>query len=131
MKTLKLNKKHYKLLFFVTAIVVFILATVGNDHIDINHQYADKFKHITAFFTLSLLLNRSSSTIQHRLRNMVSLLFFGFLIEVAQYFIPSRHSDWMDILADFIGILLFQISYSILKMIQEFNKRVKVEPKRL
>jgi VanZ family protein len=131
MKTLKLNKKHFKLLFFVTAIAVFILATVGNDHIDINHQYADKIKHITAFFTLSLLLNRSSSTLQHHLRNIIALLFFGFLIELAQYFIPSRESDLMDILADFIGILLFQVTYFFLKAIQYFSKRAEVKTKRL
>jgi len=131
MKTLLINKKHFKLLFFSTAIVVFILATVGNDHILIHHDYADKIKHITAFFTLSLLLNRSSSTIKHRLRNMVALLFFGFLIEVAQYFIPSRDSDWMDILADFVGILLFQLSYSFLKAVQQLKNRVKFKTKSL
>jgi len=131
MKTLILNKKHFKLLFFITAIAVFILAIVGDDHITINSIYADKIKHITAFFTLSLLLNRSSSSLEKRLRNMVALLFFGFLIEVAQYFIPSRDSDWMDILADFVGIVLFQISYSFLKMIQEFKNRAKVKTKSL
>jgi VanZ family protein len=125
MKILIMNKKYFKLLFFATAITVFILATVGNDHVNIHHQYADKIKHITAFFTLSLLLNRSSSTIQHRFRNMIALLFFGFLIEVAQYFIPSRDSDWMDILADFIGIILFQITYSFLKITQHLIEKCK------
>ena len=131
MKILNINKKHFKLLFFTTAIIVFILATVGNDHIFLDIPYADKIKHITAFFILSLLLNRSSSTIEHRLRNMVALLFFGFLIEVAQYFIPSRESDWMDILADFIGILLFQVSYSFLKAMQYIKNRAKFKTKSL
>ena len=126
MKTL-MNKKYFKILFFFTAGVVFILATVNNDHITLNSNYADKIKHISAFFMLSLLLNRSSSTIEHRLRNMLALLFFGFMIEVAQYFIPSRDSDWMDILADFVGILLFQITYSFLKLLQYFVKKAKVK----
>ncbi len=131
MKILTMNKKYFKLLFFATAIAVFILATVSNDHIDIHHQYADKIKHITAFFTLSFLLNRSSSTLQHRFRNMLALLFFGFFIEVVQYFIPSRDSDWMDILADFVGILLFQISYSFLKAVQYFLNKSKIKSKSL
>ena len=129
MKILTMNKKYFKLLFFATAIAVFILATVSNDHVDIHHQYADKIKHITAFFTLSFLLNRSSSTLQHRFRNMIALLFFGFLIEVAQYFIPARDSDWMDILADFVGILLFQVTYSFLKMIQYLIGKCKINNK--
>jgi len=131
MKILNINKKHFKFLFFVTAVVVFILAVVSNDHIDIPSQYADKIKHISAFFVLSLLLNRSSSNIEKRLRNMMALLFFGFLIEVSQYFIPSRDADWMDIFADFIGIVLFQASYTFLKTIQYFTNRARVKTKSL
>ena len=126
-----LNKKYYKILFFITAFIVFILAIVNNDHIPLNSVYADKIKHISAFFTLSLLLNRSSSTIQHRIRNMLALLFFGFLIEVTQYFIPSRDSDWMDVFADFVGILLFQITYSFLKAIPYFTNKSKIKSKSL
>jgi len=126
MKTL-MNKKYFKILFFFTAGVVFILAMVSNDHITLDTDYADKIKHISAFFVLSLLLNRSSSSIEKRIRNMLALLFFGFMIEVVQYFIPSRDSDWMDIFADFIGILLFQVTYSFLKILQYFIKRTKVK----
>jgi len=126
-----LNKKYFKFLFFSTAFVVFILAIVSNDHISLDSDYADKIKHISAFFTLSLLLNRSSSSIEKRLRNMLALLLFGFFIEVVQYFIPSRDSDWMDVLADFIGIVLFQLSYSFLKTTQYFINRAKIKTKSL
>ena len=123
MKTSIITKTFFKYLFFLTAIVVFILALVTNDHITLDSYYADKIKHITAFFTLSLLLNRSSSSIEKRLRNMFALLSFGVLIEVVQYFIPSRDADFQDILADFVGILLFQVTYSLLKLIQELIKK--------
>lgn len=123
-----LTKKYFKILFFTTAFLVFILAMVSNDHITLNSNYADKIKHISAFFTLSLLLNRSSSSIKSRLRNMVALLFFGILIEVVQFFIPSRDADFNDIIADFVGILLFQLSYSFLKFIQQI---IKIQKKSL
>jgi len=126
-----LDKKYFKILFFTTAFIVFILATVSDDHITIHSQYADKIKHISAFFTLSFLLNRSSSSINRRLRNIFALLLFGFFIEVVQYFIPSRDSDWMDVLADFIGIMFFQLSYSFLKTIQYFTNRAKIKTKTL
>lgn len=125
MKILNLNKKTYKILFYITAFTVFIFAIVNNDHIAINSIYADKIKHISAFFTLSLLLNKASSTIAHRFRNILALLLFGFLIEVVQYFIPSRDSDWMDILADFVGIVLFQVAYSSFKMVRELFIKLK------
>jgi VanZ family protein len=127
-KNTLLSKKYFKILFFSTAFIIFILAMVSNDHITLNSNYADKIKHISAFFTLSLLLNRSSSSIERRLRNMVALLFFGILIEVVQFFIPSRDADINDIIADFVGILLFQLSYSFLKFIQHL---IKIQKKRL
>ncbi len=125
MKIFKIDKQTYKIIFYITAFAVFILAIVNNDHIPINSIYADKIKHISAFFTLSLLLNKASSTLAHRFRNIIALLLFGLLIEVIQYFIPTRDSDWMDVLADFVGIMFFQVSYSIIKMGKELFFRVK------
>jgi VanZ family protein len=118
MAILGVPKKYYKALFYVTVIVVFYLAVAPNDHIKIDSHYADKIKHISAFFTLSLLLNRASSTIQHRLRNMGALLLFGIFIEIAQLFFPNRESSVDDILADLIGILLFQLLYTGAKYLQ-------------
>jgi len=125
------SKSYFKILFFITAIAIFILATVSNDHIVINSSYADKIKHITAFFVLSLLLNRSSSSAKTRLRNIIALLFFGFFIEFSQYFIAGREADLMDIVADFIGIMIFQVGYAFFKLIQSMNYKAKVKPKRL
>jgi len=125
MNLFNLDKNTYKIIFYITASIVFILAIVNNDHVSINSIYADKIKHISAFFTLSLILNRASSTLAHRFRNIIALLLFGFFIEVAQYFIPSRDSDWMDVLADFIGIIVFQVTYSSFKITRELIFKLK------
>ena len=98
--------------------VVFILAIVQNDHINIDSDYGDKIKHMTAFFTLSLLLNRASSTLKHRIRNMIALLFFGIFIEVVQLYFPHRESSVADVVADFAGIVLFQVGYSFFRWIK-------------
>ncbi len=73
----------------------------------------DKEEHFIAFFLLSFLLNRASSTIKHRLRNVIALLTFGIMIEVIQYFIPNRSMSALDVLADFSGIIVFQVLFSI------------------
>jgi len=131
MKKITLNKKYFKFLFFATAIIIFILAIVNNDHIFLDSYYADKIKHITAFFVLSLLLNRSSSNIEKRLRNMLALLLFGILIEFVQHFLPNRDASRADILADFVGIVLFQVTYSFLKFIQQWRIKRKKQSKSL
>ena len=73
----------------------------------------DKMEHFIAFFLLSFLLNRASSTIGHRLRNVSALLAFGIIIELVQYFIPSRGTSFGDVAADAMGIVVFQIVFSI------------------
>ncbi len=67
---MQLTRESYKRIFFFTAGVIFILAVVPSDGVELSFKYEDKIKHIFAFFTLSFLLNRASSTIEHRVRNM-------------------------------------------------------------
>jgi len=117
------RNKYFKVLFYVTLVVVFYLAVIPDDNIHMEWKYADKLKHATAFFTLSFLLNRASSTIQHRLRNMGALLLFGIFIEFVQYFLPERESSILDVWADLAGILLFQLSYSLLKLLLELRNK--------
>lgn len=115
------NKREFKILFFIAVTAVLILAVVPSDHIDFDYLYEDKIKHATAFFTLSLLLNRASSTFQHRLRNMTALLAFGILIEIIQLLTPYRESSIYDVLADVVGILLFQLLFSLYRFYKHFR----------
>ena len=113
-----LNKNQFKIVFFLTVIFVLFKALMppGDPFFDFPH--ADKMLHAGAFFVLSFLLNRSSSSIEKRLRNMGSLLAFGILIEILQSFTGYREVSALDVLADLVGILLFQFSYSLLKFVQ-------------
>jgi VanZ family protein len=116
-----LDKKHYKILFFITAFIVFIFAIVPDDNIDLYLDNADKIKHFSAFFVLSFLLNRASSTIKHRIRNMGALLMFGIAIEVVQLFFPARESSINDVIADSVGIMVFQLLLSLSRFIRYYR----------
>jgi len=131
MKILLKKNPYFKKLFFLTVIIVFIFAIVPTGQISFHPYYDDKIKHFIAFFTLSFLLNRSSSSIEHRLRNMGALLLFGIFIEFIQYFVPDRQSSINDVIADFIGIIFFQITYALLKFIQGLLQSRKVKSKSL
>ena len=121
LKTLE-KKRFYKILFFVTAFIVLYFAIIPRNHIDWDYEHADKIKHAIAFFTLSLLLNRASSSIGTRIRNMFALFFFGLFIEVVQLYFPARSSSWNDVLADVVGIFIFQFTYLLYRFIKEkFN----------
>ena len=115
-----LNKNQFKVIFFITVIFVLYSALTppSGDAPLFDFPNGDKVLHASAFFVLSFLLNRASSSINRRIRNMLSLLSFGILIEFLQSFTSYRTVSLGDVVADLVGILLFQLSYSILKEIQ-------------
>jgi len=113
----KITKKYYKIIFYITTIAIFILAIVPSTNRDII-PHTDKILHMSAFFVLSLELNQASSTMTHRIRNIGALLGFGIFIEFAQSLTPNRTASLYDVIADLVGILLFQLLYSAYK----FNK---------
>ena len=119
-----LSKKQFKLLFFISIIVILYKALTPSGEPIFNFYQGDKVLHAGAFFVLSFLLNRSSSSISTRIRNIFSLLAFGILIEVLQSFTGYREVSFWDVVADLLGILLFQFTYSILKAWQ-INRRKK------
>ena len=108
----------YKTAFFVTVVAILILALLPNGG-GVETNLGDKSNHFIAFFTLSLLLNRATSTLHARLRNMFALLAFGFLIEILQSFTEYRQADYQDVIADGVGILVFQVLLSLYRLFKE------------
>ena len=121
-----LSKSQFKWIFFATVIFVLYKALTpsnGTPFFDFDH--ADKVLHASAFFILSFLLNRSSSDITKRIRNILSLLAFGILIEILQSFTGYREVSFGDVIADLIGILLFQLVYSFLSFLRDWKRKRK------
>jgi len=115
-----LNRNQFKVVFFITVIFVLYnaLTPPSGDAPLFDFPNGDKVLHASAFFTLSFLLNRASSSIHRRIRNIFSLLAFGVLIEFLQSFTSYRSVSLGDVVADLVGILFFQLTYSLLKAIQ-------------
>ena len=119
-----LSRSQFKVVFFITVIFVLYKALIpdaGNHFL--NFENADKVLHASAFFVLSFLLNRASSSMAKRVRNMLSLLAFGILIEILQSFTGYREVSAADVLADLIGILLFQSTYSFFSYLKDFRQK--------
>lgn len=113
-----MTKFYFKTIFFITAFIIFYLALAPSESVWFDFGFGDKFNHFLAFFTLSLLLNRSSSSYEKRLRNVIALFLFGTLIEIVQAFVAYRSASTYDLLADLLGILAFQAFYSIYRWIR-------------
>jgi len=99
--------------FFVFISVIIFIA----DNADYNFAlrwvgsipYGDKIGHATLYGIMAMLLNYGLS--YRRIKGFylasVLVLTFAIIEEFSQIYIPSRTFDLKDILADFVGVLLF------------------------
>lgn len=74
----------------------------------------DKIEHLSAYFVLAVFFSltlfiQTKNLLLKKYWNQYSviiLLIYGIFDEVHQYFIPGRFFDWLDLLANFSGIVL-------------------------
>ncbi len=108
-KSLNLFFKKYNLYLILTLILIiaiFILSVIptkgGTKTSSIN-------AHFIAYFTLSILITLYILDKYPKLIGPISASLYGFLIEIAQYFIPYRYFSLEDILlnlfASFIALI--------------------------
>ena len=67
----------------------------------------DKLNHLAAFFVLALLTEYAFPSATISAQKLLSLLGFGLLIEVLQYWVGYRYFEWLDVAADGAGIAAF------------------------
>jgi len=82
---------------------------VATRHLDMPEslEFNDKVIHIFVFFVFALLMDLATDRRPFWLWKGLPLLIYGILIEVAQYFTPEREFSYMDMVADFAGILFY------------------------
>lgn len=108
-------------LFIIAAVVIANLGYGESCWPFIYHvRYADKIGHIMLFSTLGFLCNLAFQDFRIRfLPRFVTATSFVLLVlisleEISQAFIPSRHCDLLDWLADLAGLAIGQIAANTL-----------------
>lgn len=107
-------------LLILASLGILVLALVPSNHTPVT-GFSDKFNHVLAFTTLTLLLGFQ----RHFLKTwqiILVLLGYGVLIEVLQSFTGYRSAEWADVLADFIGILIGLTLLFALKFVRDRRK---------
>ena len=87
----------------------YILAILPQDMAPSFQSLSDKTLHFIAFAVLALLLNLSYKMAWWK--SVVTLLLYACFIEFSQYFTPNRCAEWLDIVADGIGIVIGLLLY--------------------
>lgn len=96
----------------VWATFLFVLSSIPDLSFPVQiFSWDDKIHHAVAYMPLGLLLLRGIvGRKESRPRDLWLAIaigsLYGMLDEVHQYFVPGRHMDWTDALADVVGVVL-------------------------
>jgi len=109
-----------KALYFAYILTILTLSLIPMHDMNINNN--DKFNHFIAFFVFTIL-----GFLAYRFK-YISLFFIGLLvgiaIEVFQYFVKYRSTEFADLVADSIGILLALIVIFLFNRLIKSSKEV-------
>jgi VanZ family protein len=75
----------------------------------------DKVAHLVTYLVLFVSLDYALACGRRLAAKLVLLLFFSWLVEIAQHFLPPRQYSMGDLLANLIGLLLGLLSVSFLR----------------
>ena len=93
----------FRLAFALTLLVVSYLAVTPTEH-KVSHLVSDKLNHMAAFLVLAALLDFSLPRIEFTVAKAGTLLAYGLLIEIVQYFLPFRQFSLLDLAVDALGL---------------------------
>jgi len=114
-----MNLYKYSLIIYMGMIGYLSTIPKGIKLIDTNWNKTGFLEHSIAFLVLYLLMRGSFKSM--RMYTIIFLLFlFAILIEVIQYFIKSRSSNILDIVADMFGVICIII---VLLVFEKYYKK--------
>ena len=115
----------YPLSFFLGICYIIFLADTADYnfafHVVGQIPYGDKICHALLYGIMAFLLNYGLGFLTHQgwqecppyrwyiPLGSIIVLIFAFLEECSQYWIPSRSFDLCDLVADFVGVVLFSL----------------------
>ena len=88
--------------------------------------FSDKIQHLVAYaglgFLLAWALPRQAVWHRHLTLALAAGLIYGGVDELTQKFIPGRHCDWWDFMADAAGVCCGLVAYVVLRsMLMHWN----------
>jgi VanZ family protein len=109
-----------KLFFWLTLSLVALLSLLAIPGKQV-FQWQDKLSHLVVYMLLFWLLLLAYGKRWSLISLGILLVFFSGLIEVAQSFTGYRQAEWLDLLANMVGILVAALSYKALKLYKNAN----------
>jgi hypothetical protein len=105
---MRLSMIFFRSLLVSYLLLILYLATQSGP--DLPVQVWDKLKHASAFLVLTGLMLPAFPSFTP-VKRVLWALAFGVLIEVIQYSLPNRQASSLDLLANAVGILGFEVMW--------------------
>mgnify|MGYP003423872853 FL=1 len=103
----------FRVALAATLVMTMYLATAQQEPSVIDNLN-DKVNHVLAFYVLAFLADYSAPKVRFNLSKGLTILGYGLLIEVIQYFLPYREFSLLDLAADGVGIAAYAFSQPVL-----------------
>tara|TARA_B100001109_G_scaffold198535_1_gene165167 strand:+ start:35 stop:385 length:351 start_codon:yes stop_codon:yes gene_type:complete len=110
MQTMQLS---FRIILGISVFIITILS-IQEVNIESSVNSLDKVLHFLCFSYLTLI-TWLSRILNKELHVYVIVLAYGILIEIAQRYLPYRSFEYLDIFADFVGVIAGLIIIKILK----------------
>jgi VanZ family protein len=98
-----LNSKLFKVLFIIACLVIFTMSLMPGKQLPKGLPW-DKALHFIGYAGLAFLA-RMGSKKHPSWQIVVGCIGFSLLIEFLQQFIPNRGFEWLDLMANSLGVL--------------------------
>ena len=108
--------RYFKILLLICLFSIEYLATTTRE-IEMVSGMWDKSNHFTAFFVLYILLSFSYMSMKIYMK-ILWLMVFALQIEIVQYFIEGRFFSLLDVVADFIGVIIGVLIFKYLQYLK-------------
>ena len=93
----------FKIILLISVTIITTLS-IHEVNLESSSNFLDKALHFL-FFTYLTLITWLSRILSKDLHVYVIVLAYGILIEIVQRFLPYRSFEYLDIFADFVGII--------------------------
>ena len=99
-----MSRSVFQLAFLAGLLAVSVLSLIPKDELP-TLEIWDKWKHLAAYATLALLAALAFAS--HIFRPVAAgLVLWGGVLELGQALVPGRSPEWLDVLANAIGVAL-------------------------
>jgi len=93
-----------------------------------NVSHMDKIIHFTAYASMALIPAFFAYNNSFIVKSAIALLIIGGLIEIAQYYVPGRGAEYLDMLANSCGVItgcmvgMFMKKFIFVGKVKEFKE---------